>query len=45
LLVWGDPADQIAQPTSINGADLLDQDASRLAEEFDLWAERRGPGA
>ena len=45
LLVWGDPAHQVAKPSGIDGADLLDEDASGLAQQVYLWPERRGPGA
>ena len=45
LLVWRDAADEIAKPSRFNSADLLDQDASSLAEELDLRAKRRRSGA
>lgn len=45
LLVWREPADEIAKAPGVDGADLLDEDASCLAEELYLRAERRGPGA
>jgi hypothetical protein len=44
LLVWSDPPDQVAKPTGVDGADLLDEDAASLAQQFYLGAERRGPG-
>lgn len=44
LLVWGDPPHQVAKPPGVDGADLLDEDAASLAQQFYLRAEGRGPG-
>lgn len=45
LLLGGDPADQIAEPSRVDRAHLLHQDSGCIAEQLDLRAERRGLGA
>jgi hypothetical protein len=32
LLIWGDPPDQIAEASGVDGSDMLDQNASGLAQ-------------
>jgi hypothetical protein len=45
LLIQADAANHIAEPSGIDGCDLLYQDAERFPEEFDLGPERRGLSA
>ena len=45
LLLRGHPAHQVTEPPGVNGANLLNQDAGGLAEQFDLGAERGRLGA
>jgi hypothetical protein len=45
LLIWRDPPYQVAKVPGVDGADLLDENASSLAQQFDLRTERRRPGA
>jgi hypothetical protein len=39
LLFGRDMADQIAKPSSVDGADLLDQDTGNVSEQVNLGAE------
>jgi hypothetical protein len=39
LLFWGNPADQLAEASRVDSADLLDQDSGVLAEQVYLRAE------
>jgi hypothetical protein len=39
LLVWADSAHQIAKPSGVDCADLLNENAGGRSEELDLWAE------
>ncbi len=45
LLVGGDVAHQFAESPGVDCANLLDQNPGRLTQQFNLRAERRGPGA
>jgi hypothetical protein len=40
LLLRVHPAHEFTKPPSVDGTDLLNQDAGGLAEQVDLWAER-----
>jgi hypothetical protein len=39
LLIWRDPSYQVAKPPGVDGADLLDENAGRLAQQFYLRTE------
>jgi hypothetical protein len=45
LLLGGNSADYFAQPSRVDGADLLNQDPGGLTKQFDLRTERCRPGA
>jgi hypothetical protein len=39
LLIWRDPSYQVAKPPGVDSADLLDENAGRLAQQFYLRTE------
>jgi hypothetical protein len=45
LLFRAYPADQVAEPSGIYSADLLDEDVGFLAQDLDFGAKRSWPGA
>jgi hypothetical protein len=45
LLFWAHPAHDFTEPSSVNGPDLLNEDAGGLPEQVDLRAEGCLPGA
>ncbi len=45
LLLRTDPADEVSEAAGVDCANLLDKNATSLAEQVDLRAERRRPCA
>lgn len=39
LLLWAHPAHEVPEPSGVDGADLLNQDAGGLSEQVDLGTE------
>ena len=45
LLFWGGVADEIAEPTTVDGSDLFNEHPSDRPEQTDFRPERCGLGA